>query len=127
MARREGGREEQCTAGAEEQGRATEAEEDAEAEAKGMTRWGRRLRVLPFPNGNSMDDALTVEGAIECLYDILNDEDSGFSTVEMLGMLEVVKAMILADAGEAEGDGEEEEGEGEEPEPEACPTIRTAI
>ena len=75
-----------------------------------------------------MDDALTVEGAIECLYDILNDEDSGFSTVEMLGMLEVVKAMILADAGEDDGEEEEgEDGEGEEPEPEACATIRTAI
>lgn len=72
-----------------------------------------------------MDDALTVEGAIECLYDILNDEDSGFSTVEMLGMLEVVKAMILADAGD--DDDEEEDGEGGEGEPEACATIRTAI
>ena len=74
-----------------------------------------------------MDDALTVEGAIECLYDILNDEDSGFSTVEMLGMLEVVKAMILADAGEDDDEEEGTDGEGEEIEPEACATIRTAI
>ncbi len=82
------------------------------------------------PTATPMDDALTIDEAVEVIYDIICGQRAlgTFCAAEELGILATVSAIVTNDMlSEAEEDGEEEEGEGEEPEPEACPTIRTAI